>query len=265
MKKNTILLLFLLVSVQSFAQIDVLPKVNAGQTIKPARITTVGDNGLGIGANSFIHYFLNSSGTKNTGLGTQFNTAITTESYLTDGKLHIRHNSTVSNDTGTDGPHLILDEDQSNDYARLRFRQSTISGFTYTRGTRYWDIAGFANGAATTYDFLNINHSTSGTVFSVRGDGNTSISGFTKLGGASPSIKTKKVTGSLPNVGSIAVLPHGLEDHSKILSVTIYQHNTAYDRYEQLNNILTNIDAFGVEIDNFLNAAAYKMFIVYEE
>jgi hypothetical protein len=262
--KKIILFSFCLITYQAFSQVETLPLVNAGLVYKPARVTSSGSNHLGIGVGGDIQYFLNNSGTKNTGLGTLFNTTLTTESYLTDGKLHIRHNSTISNDTGTDGPQLILDEDQANDYARMRFRQSAISGFTYTRGNRYWDLAGFANGANTTQDFFNIHNSGTGDVLSVRGDGNTTIAGFTKLGSSAPAIKTKKLTGNLPASGTSASIAHGL-DYVKILSVTVLQYNSGLDVFEQLNTLFTAINTSNIQFGGILNNAPYKIFITYEE
>jgi hypothetical protein len=262
--KKIILFSFCLITYQAFSQVETLPLVNAGLVYKPARVTSSGSNHLGIGVGGDIQYFLNNSGTKNTGLGTLFNTTLTTESYLTDGKLHIRHNSTISNDTGTDGPQLILDEDQANDYARMRFRQSAISGFTYTRGNRYWDLAGFANGANTTQDFFNIHNSGTGDVLSVRGDGNTTIAGFTKLGSSAPAIKTKSLIGTFSTSNSASVL-HGL-NASKILSISVIQDNQGLGVFEQLNTLYTAFNSSNILLQNgVVNGAAYKIFITYEE
>ena len=162
------------------AQILTLPEDSYG----PAAIHSNAKR-MGIGP---IGYDLNFSGeiwssTRNIGIGTEFRPSIFSPViFYNDGKLTIRHNSTLSNSSGSNGPQLILDEDDKTDFARLRFRNSwsttnpgDIPTFTYTRSPRYWDIAGNANGLTMAEDRLNFYNSGFGDILTIRGNGNVGI------------------------------------------------------------------------------------------
>ncbi|MFC3810211.1 hypothetical protein [Lacihabitans lacunae] len=174
------LFLFLSFSQAVFSQIVIKP----ANTVDEASVTSE-EKKMGIGADgntlNFLPVGLNY--TRNVGIGTMFTPTFSVpSSYINDGKLHIRHNSTTSNES-SGGPQLILDEYQAGDFARLRFRQSyavssnpsyPTAPLLYVRGARFWDVAGFANGANTSEDKLHFQNS-GANILTLRGDGNVGI------------------------------------------------------------------------------------------
>lgn len=77
----------------------------------------------------------------------------------TGGKMHIFYNSS------TPSPHILLEE-SGTDYARINF--------TNTASSRYWAIAGLVTGTSSG-ELLNMYHSVTGDIVSVRGDGRVGI------------------------------------------------------------------------------------------
>ncbi|MGR3809059.1 hypothetical protein [Jiulongibacter sp. NS-SX5] len=169
------------------AQIETLP----ANGFSPLRITS-NDKSFGIGPSAYNLNFLNSSSssTYNIGIGTAFfPLLLTSPVFYNDGKLTIRHNSNLENDTGENGPQLILDEYDANDYARLRFRNSwsTSSGYpistsTYHRSPRFWDVAALSNGATASDDRLNFYNSDYGDILTIRGDGHVGVNATSPTG-----------------------------------------------------------------------------------
>jgi hypothetical protein len=78
-------------------------------------------------------------------------------------KLEIRHTSGLTN------PHLLLYDNQSTNYSRLQFQNSS--------GAKYWTIAGYLHNTIDANSRLNFYHSVFGDVLILTGDGKAGIGG----------------------------------------------------------------------------------------
>ena len=97
------------------------------------------------------------------------------------GKLHIKSNSLIGE------PQLMLEENNTSDYGRINFNNSSSS--------EYWALAGKTDGIVGNARF-NIYSSHFGNVASFYGNGNTQLAGFTQLGSSAPKIKMVKLSGT---------------------------------------------------------------------
>ncbi len=147
----------------------------------------------------------------NIGVNTAFYQGNTLK-FPTHAKLHVRATSSGHNEGDGQGPQLLLDQNGSSGFARLRFRNSRIvtlldgkDGNTILQPLgRYWDIAGFGNAEEATDDKLNFFHSGFGNILTISGNGRVGIRttspeseldnrGFTQTGELSRPYKTKLV------------------------------------------------------------------------
>lgn len=189
----------------------------------------------------------------NIGVSTSFYTG-NTLNYPTHAKFHIRARSSGDNEGSGQGPQLLLDENSTGGYSRLRFRNSRLVTTGYDKyGSeitelqpygRYWDFAAFGNGASESNDRLNLFHSGFGNAMTILGNGwvginNTSpetrldVNGYTKTGGESTAYKTKLVnvqeTGSCSS-GAEQSIALGVAE-SRVISVDVLVKNGSGDWY----------------------------------
>ncbi|WP_304235412.1 hypothetical protein [Jiulongibacter sediminis] len=228
-----------------------------------------------------------SNGYGNIGVNTHFYTG-NILNYPTHAKFHIRTQSSGHNDGSGQGPQLLLDENSSGGYSRLRFRNSWIrtTGYTQTgtaisilegRG-RYWDIAAFGNGEALENDRLNIFNSGYGNAMTILGNGwvginNTNpetrldVNGFTKSGGESVPYKTKLInsqaTGTCSSNSSLSI-GLGLNEN-RIIAVDVlvsHDNNNWYGPGERFNNHEYAYKISGSNIDFEFGAVSGCEFII---
>lgn len=200
-----VLMLFL--KQNCFSQIEILP----ANSTSPSNIRQSANQDfiIGLGNASFLHF----DRQFRLGLGNDY-VSNGNMQFANYAKFHIRHNSTGAESENSGGPHLLLDEAEFGDFARLRFSNSILlSGSvtkTYTRHERYWDIAGKVDGTETSNDKLHIFNSSTGNILTVQGDekvginnsspsrtldinGNNRISGYTETGNESIPYKTRLI------------------------------------------------------------------------
>jgi hypothetical protein len=154
-KKNILLLLSLLVSNVSLAQIQIEPEEPYVQSADQfqAHINTIKKKPFYLGTGFYPSFHLDSSSQNKIGIGVGYRYSTILPSpwvFEEHAKLHIRHRSGLGNTaTSQRGPHLVLDESTADNPAILRFRQSTIETVgdlnVLQPGLQYWDIRGFAN------------------------------------------------------------------------------------------------------------------------
>ncbi len=234
------LFLFLSFSQAVFSQIVINPKAwyqNANISSGESKMSITTD------ASGINFLPLSHSSTGNIGISTTFFTSLLAIApmYINEGKFHIRHNSTTSNNSNSDGPHLILDEYESNDFARLRFRQSYSNTSyypfytnTYVRGARYWDIAGFANGTSTAEDKLHFQNS-GANILTLRGDGNV---GVLNDNPTLPFQINSSITSSNSSTGTAAIGPLSGQ-HIMFGNNRINAYNSTYAADLFLNDVST--------------------------
>ncbi|MGR3811725.1 hypothetical protein [Jiulongibacter sp. NS-SX5] len=207
MKRILLLLTLLVFSSITYAQIEVLPKT----TNRPSLLSTWNAERFNLGLSEIG--VLSISGNQRIGIGTEF-TSADQRQYVNYGKMHIRHNSTGGWSQNSGSAHLVLDEAQLGDYARLRFTSSfLLHGSTtksYVYAGRYWDMAALIDGSDVSDDRINFYNSESGNVMTIRGDnkvgindsspertldinGSTRVVGYTETGNESIPYKTKLI------------------------------------------------------------------------
>lgn len=223
----------------------------------------------------------------NIGVSTSFYTG-NTLNYPTHAKFHIRARSSGDNDGSGQGPQLLLDENSSAGYSRLRFRNSRLvtTGYDKTGSAitelqpygRYWDLAAFGNGASEENDRLNLFHSGHGNAMTILGNGwvgiNTTtpdtrldVNGYTKTGGESTAYKTKlvntQVTGSCSS-NSTASIGLGVNEN-RVISVDVLVKGGTGDWYgpgDRYNNREYSYKVNGSNLDFNFGAVSGCDFIV---
>lgn len=190
-----------------FAQIEIAPE----KSTRPAIIHTENSKpfSIGLNENAVLHFSQNSR----LGLGTEF-ISNGIANHLNYGKFHILHNSGGNFSEATGSAHLVLDEAELGDYARLRFVNSFfLSGSTtknYIKSDRFWDIAGIAGSSNVINDRLHFYNSENGNILTLTGDekvgindsspersldvnGTARVMSYTETGDLSTPYKTKLI------------------------------------------------------------------------
>ena len=113
----------------------------------------------------------------NTGIGTKYPTAklhvsgnLMIGTGTPQANLHVEGMQIIRRNSYTGAPHLVLEETQSGDGARLQFR-------TPAHGAQYWDVYGLTDASNSAEATFNIYYSPVGDAMRLRGNGNVFFRG----------------------------------------------------------------------------------------
>lgn len=243
MKKILLALLFLPFPFLSRAQLQMQPANDS----RPSIISTYNNAPFSIGLvnTSVLHFTSN----QNMGLGTRYISS-SAEHFASLGKFHIRHNSSSTLSGSGGSAHLILDEAQFGDYARLRFINSFLltasSTKSYIPTSRFWDIASkLDSGNDEAEDILNLYNSEGGNILTLRGDnkvgindssperaldvnGTARVKGYTETGENSTPHKTKLISFTSPPISCSNNATYDFSlgiDENRILGLNVLVQN----------------------------------------
>ena len=263
-------------------ELNVTGNSNTFYGYRTGRANTIGNNNTLIGANAEL-----SSNNLDNATAVGANAIVGASNSLVLGK-----NANVG--IGTSAPTAKLDVQglSSTGFQHLRLTETEDDfarmGYHSTASTKYWEtVAKPSNDNATA--IYNIFNSSSGNLFTVKGDAKVGINndnpsttldvnGFTKLGELSPQIKMKKISGTTAATeGGIITVAHGIADISKILSVdllvTYAGSNTVHHSYTfnpgyECNFYITPAVIFVTNNDgNSFNilSKSFRLLITYEQ
>lgn len=155
------------------AQIEIIPSKVIWTSTEAPKISS--NVGFALGVNGKQNIYLSDDTNQRIGINTAISVPLQGTSHRLDGKLNILYNSSAQNNGLGNGPHLILDEFEPNDYARLRFRNSVLTGSGFSTALEvkpnYWDLKGMAHNGGETSDRFQIAHNGIDPNLSLTGDG----------------------------------------------------------------------------------------------
>ena len=182
---------------------------------------------------------------------------------LTD-RMVINHDGNVGIGNASPSAKLHINHLASGSSPTLHL-QSTGSASSFIRATSTavgseWDNH-FINSATASGNFVYWTNSVSGStplILTGQGDAiierNTSIGGFTKLGGASaPSVKMKRLSGTFNSasntLGTATNIPHGVADPTKIISISVLGQYVGSGGYVSNSFLTTAGYQFDYQVD----------------